>query len=105
MPLYEQKGVLASTHYKDKAQPKQYALLALNWKPGERIKCQIAHCQLAGHPIAGDKKYGALTDPFKRLGLHAHLLAFKHPMGGRKILITSPLPEVFEKSFSRRNFS
>ena len=41
--------------------------------------------QETGHPVAGDKKYGALTNPLKRLGLHAHQLSFIHPVTGEKL--------------------
>jgi 23S rRNA pseudouridine1911/1915/1917 synthase len=96
----QQKGVLAITHYKVKARTRQYSLLELKLETGKKNQIRV-HCQQAKHPIAGDKKYGAMTDPFKRLGLHAYLLAFKHPLTGRKISMTSPLPEVFEKVFPK----
>lgn len=95
----KQKGELAITHYKVKKSTKQYSLLEIKLETGKKNQIRV-HCQEAGHPVAGDKKYGALTDPFKRLGLHAHLLAFVHPITGKKISMTSPLPEVFQKVFS-----
>ena len=47
------------------------------------------------HPIVGDKKYRATTNPFRRLCLHAHLLRFKHPVTGKEISFTSPVPSFF----------
>jgi len=32
-----------------------------------------------GHPIVGDLKYGATTNPAHRLALHSHELKFRHP--------------------------
>jgi len=57
------------------------------------------HAAHLGHPIAGDEKYGDREFNrrlrglgLKRLFLHAHQLAFRHPASGCKMLITSPLP-------------
>lgn len=91
-------AVLAITHYQVKARTKHYSLLELKLETGKKNQIRV-HCMQAGHPIAGDKKYGAQTDPFKRLGLHAYLLGFKHPLTGKQITATSPLPEVFQKVF------
>lgn len=57
------------------------------------------HAAEAGHPIAGDDKYG---DPglnrtlraggLRRLFLHAHALRFPHPEGGEPVEVVAPLP-------------
>lgn len=55
------------------------------------------HCQHAGHPIAGDPKYG--DDPFnrsirgkglKRMFLHAWRLDFSHPADERAMRVEAP---------------
>jgi len=57
------------------------------------------HAAFAGHPIAGDDKYGdrEFNAHMRELGLrrmflHAHCLAFTWPDTGRKCRITAPLP-------------
>jgi 23S rRNA-/tRNA-specific pseudouridylate synthase len=50
-----------------------------------------------GHPIVGDKPYGAVTDPAKRLGLHSSELRFTHPVSDEKMVFTLPLPSVLMK--------
>lgn len=57
------------------------------------------HAAHAGHPIAGDAKYGdfafnrALRDlGLRRLFLHAWRLEFKHPVTGGKMRLEAPLP-------------
>ena len=54
-----------------------------------QIRVQLAD---AGCPIVGDKKYGARTDPVKRLALHACVLKFPHPVTKKELRFTSPLP-------------
>lgn len=69
-----------------------------------QIRVHLAH---AGHPILGDATYGAgfkasaaLLDAsardalaaLNRQALHAAVLAFEHPMTGRKLRFESPLP-------------
>jgi len=52
-----------------------------------------------GHPIAGDKKYGAASNPISRLGLHARLLAFTHPTSGKPMRFETDIPKSFLKPF------
>ena len=42
--------------------------------------------------IVGDKKYGARTDPVKRLALDACVLKFPHPVTKKELKFTSRLP-------------
>lgn len=53
------------------------------------------HLADLGHPVVGDKKYGAKTDPIKRLAVHASLLAFPHPTTGEPMRFTLPMPQKF----------
>ena len=72
------QGREAITHYHTVATTKRYSWLTLRSETGRKNQIRV-HCQSAGHPVVGDKKYGAQTNPLKRLCLHAHLLAFQHP--------------------------
>jgi len=56
------------------------------------------HFSLSGHPILGDYHYGRCFKcdyPAKRHLLHAWKLTFPHPLSGRKISVTAPLPTDF----------
>lgn len=60
------------------------------------------HAAHIGHPIAGDRKYGdrAFNKRMRaagvdRLALHAHELAFTHPLTGAPCRVTAPLPTMF----------
>ena len=51
-----------------------------------------AHMASIGHPVAGDKLYGAEPSPWNRYFLHAHRLAFRSPATGQEVAVESPLP-------------
>ncbi len=55
-----------------------------------QIRAQLA---FIGHPILGDKKYGAVTTlPERQVALYAHRLIFKHPISKEKVCVESPPP-------------
>ena len=74
------------------ARSQHRSLVELTLETGRRhqIRVQLAD---AGCPIVGDKKYGAKSDPAKRLGLHSCALRFIHPVTGKEMKFTSPLPK------------
>jgi 23S rRNA pseudouridine1911/1915/1917 synthase len=88
------KGELAITHFTRKDSKKGYSFMEFTLETGKKNQIRV-HCQEAGHPVAGDKKYGAETNPLKRLCLHAHKLEFHHPITGKQMSFTSPVPESF----------
>lgn len=90
-----QNGRLAITHFETVQKTKKYSLLRLRLETGRKNQIRV-HCQLAGHSIVGDRKYGAVSNPAKRLCLHAYLLGFNHPITGKKMHFESPLPEEFK---------
>jgi 23S rRNA pseudouridine1911/1915/1917 synthase len=51
-----------------------------------------AHMAALGHPVAGDRLYGATASPWNRYFLHAHRLGFQSPATGEKVMVESPLP-------------
>ena len=48
-----------------------------------------------GHPISGDRKYGAEASPIHRLALHAQTLRFIHPVTRREMNFSTPVPSSF----------
>ena len=89
-------GKLAVTNYRTLQVTDQYSLLDVSLDTGRKNQIRV-HMNDMGHPIAGDKKYGAHTDPFGRLGLHASELIIKHPFTGKQMNFTSTMPGVFRK--------
>ena len=54
------------------------------------------HMKDMGHPIAGDRRYGAKSSPIHRLALHAQTLRFVHPITGKDMNFTTPIPASFD---------
>ncbi|MMZ71030.1 23S rRNA pseudouridylate synthase C [compost metagenome] len=54
-----------------------------------------------GHPVAGDKKYGARTRTLGRLGLHARVLSFIHPTTGELMKFETDIPKPFLYPFRK----
>lgn len=90
------EGKLAITHYRKQKEEKGYTWLEITLETGRKNQIRV-HMQELGTHIAGDKKYGARTNPFKRLGLHANKLIFVHPVTKKQITLESPLPKVLKK--------
>ena len=62
-----------------------------------QIRAQLS---VIGHPIVGDKKYGASSAlPVERIALHAQSMTLKHPTSKEEIVIDCPLPEDWPASY------
>lgn len=55
-----------------------------------QIRVHLAHI---GHPIVGDDLYGGSVDRISRQALHCASVDIKHPLTGKLMTFTSPLPE------------
>ena len=75
---------------------KPYTKVEFELETGRKNQIRV-HSEWIGHPIAGDRKYGAQTNPFGRLALHAQTLSFIHPWTGKTMKFTSKLPENLKK--------
>ncbi len=87
-------GKRAITHYEVISQNETVALVKFRLETGRKNQIRV-HCFEAGHPIAGDLKYGSTIRFYKRLCLHASLLGFEHPITHKKMSFESPLPTFF----------
>jgi 23S rRNA pseudouridine1911/1915/1917 synthase len=71
-------------------------LLHVRLETGRTHQIRV-HCAAIGHPIVGDRAYGAGRDNFgmRRQALHAARLRFNHPITGEALSFTSPWPDDF----------
>ena len=84
-------GRTAITEYKVLRRFERFSLLEVRIGTGRTHQIRV-HLASIGHPVAGDKLYGAPASPLDRYFLHAHRIAFTSPTSGDRITITSPLP-------------
>ena len=95
-PTEVKDGQLAITHYKVLQRTRHYTQAAFFLETGRKNQIRV-HAADLGHPVAGDEKYGAQTDPIHRLALHAATLVFRNPYSQKMIRCHSPLPESFDR--------
>jgi 23S rRNA pseudouridine1911/1915/1917 synthase len=93
----DDEGKEAITHYVVKKELKNHAFLDVKIDTGRKNQIRV-HLKELGHPVIGDDKYHAETNPIKRLGLHAYALELIHPVTEKKLNFFSPLPGLM-KSF------
>ena len=73
-------------------------LAAVETDTGRKNQIRV-HMQDLGCPIAGDRQYGAQTDPMGRLALHADVLVLTDPRSKKDLVLKAPLPVPFPKLF------
>jgi 23S rRNA pseudouridine1911/1915/1917 synthase len=100
-------GKRAVTHVTPLEQLGKYTLLECRLETGRTHQIRI-HLSEAGHPLCGDKIYGAdrfgkRDDPSgaPRLALHAARLEFLHPGSGKPLRFTTPLPKDLQQFLDR----
>ena len=93
-----ESGQQAETVFRRLARGGEFSLLEAELLTGRthQIRVHLAHL---GHPVLGDDKYGDFElnkrlrrEGLKRMFLHAHSLAFDHPLTGEPVILVSPLP-------------
>lgn len=88
------KGQLAVTRYKVLERGHGYTLVEFSLDTGRKNQIRV-HAHDLGHPIVGDRKYGAASSPIHRLALHARTLRFAHPVSRRDMRFELPVPARF----------
>lgn len=86
----------AITKYRVIRRGAKYTMLEVEIATGRKNQIRV---QLAaeGHPVCGDKRYGASSNPHGRLSLHASELSVKSPFDGKKQDFIAPTPKSFWK--------
>lgn len=91
------EGRQAITHYQVLERFGKYTLLRCRLETGRTHQIRV-HMAYLGFPVAGDPLYGRKKDALGHGGqyLHASLLGIKHPVNGKYMEFTAPLPPQFE---------
>lgn len=91
-------GKLAITKYEVLNFKNTYSLLKINIDTGRKNQIRVQLNDI-GHPIIGDKKYGAKRNPIGRLGLHASLVELKVPGYKNSLILEAKIPKDFNRVF------
>jgi tRNA pseudouridine32 synthase/23S rRNA pseudouridine746 synthase/23S rRNA pseudouridine1911/1915/1917 synthase len=86
------KGKWSETLYRVIRETPRFSLLDITLLTGRKNQIRV-HLAEAGHPVAGDAKYGKKGDRIARMALHARTLAFPHPHDGRFMEFEAPVPD------------
>jgi 23S rRNA pseudouridine1911/1915/1917 synthase len=95
------QGAEAVCRYSVVEQFREASLLEVRLETGKRNQIRI-QARLRGHTLIGERRYVFGPEqlrpiPFTRQALHAHRLAFGHPVDGRELQFEAPLPDDFRK--------
>jgi len=90
------RGRAAWTEYRVLRRFVGFTLMEVRIGTGRTHQIRV-HLASIGHPVAGDRLYGApatsgIHPPRERFFLHAHRIRFQHPFTGQPVEIESPLP-------------
>ncbi len=93
--LVDDEGKVSHTRYVLLAAGSHYSLVEAEPVTGRTHQIRV-HCQAQGCTIAGDEKYGDKSEQdidrqrgVRRLCLHAHQLAFRHPTTGEELCLNA----------------
>ena len=91
----------AVTHFEVERPLPGFTLLRVRLETGRTHQIR-AHLLAIGHAVAGDPEYGhAGLLGLRRQFLHAERLAFRHPVTGEAVDVSSPLPGDLSKALAR----
>jgi 23S rRNA pseudouridine1911/1915/1917 synthase len=85
-------GREALTEYRVLRRFDNFTYLEVKIRTGRTHQIRV-HLASIGHPVAGDRLYGA--PPARRLFLHAWRIAFVSPATGARVQVEAPLPAEF----------
>ncbi len=88
------EGKLALTRFKVLKRANGLSLVEFSLDTGRKNQIRV-HASEMGHPISGDRKYGAKESRLHRLCLHARTLRFAHPVTRRDMRFELPVPSRF----------
>lgn len=90
------KGRAAWSEYRVLRRWDRYTLLEVRIGTGRTHQIRV-HLSSLGHPVAGDRLYGAPASTHGRYFLHAASIRFEHPSTGESVEIKAPTPRELEE--------
>jgi len=98
MACHVPNGKHAVTHYQALERFSKHTYMEFELETGRTHQIRV-HMSSVGHPLLGDVLYGPAKCGYKLQGqcLHAMTIGFVHPVTGKYVEATAPLPEYFQK--------
>ena len=87
-------GKKAITNYRVIKNNGRYTLVEITLETGRKNQIRVQLASI-GHPIAGDQRYGAQSNPLGRLCLHAQVISFMHPVTREVMKFDTDVPAIF----------
>ncbi len=101
MSVTTKRGRTAKTEYRVVRSNEEASLIECRLHSGRTHQVRV-HLHHLGHPVLGDKVYGArLVKNFPRQMLHAWKLAFRHPQTGEWKQFQASVPDDFKEAVAR----
>lgn len=97
-------GETACTHFRRLAYGEGYSLLSLTLDTGRTHQIRV-HMDFIGHPLPGDFLYNPDYERISRQALHSWKLEFHHPISGKFLCFTAPLPDDIRQIWTSLDFS
>ena len=97
----DKSGQFSVTHYKVMKQSSKYAMVDVCIDSGRKNQIRV-HMGDLKHKVVGDEKYGPVSNPIGRLGLHAYVLEFIHPVTKKEIVLKAKIPSCFNSLFNNK---
>ena len=93
-------GKPSITHLRVLQRFTSHCLLEINLETGRTHQVRV-HAAALGYPILGDTLYGAPeVTIIHRPALHAHLIAFTHPVSDERLTFSAPYPDDLRSAIS-----
>jgi len=100
MSVQSSRGRAAKTEYRVVSSSNEMSLVECKLHSGRTHQIRV-HLHHLGHPVLGDKVYGArFAKNFPRQMLHAWKLGFEHPRSGERKNFEAPLPQDFQSALN-----
>ena len=97
----DKSGQYSVTHYKVIKQSSKYAMVDVCIDSGRKNQIRV-HMGDLNHKVVGDEKYGPVSNPINRLGLHAYVLEFVHPISKKEMSFKAKVPSCFNGLFNNK---
>ena len=94
-------GESAVTHYKVLKKENGHSLVSIHLETGRTHQIRI-HMKYIGYPLIGDYLYNPDMTLIGRQALHSYKMSFKHPINGKWMEFTAPMPADMEHIISMK---